>query len=325
MGEIMKEIKNNNKFTKINLKDYGVIIGFIVLCTIISISTPAFLTQKNILNLLRQSSIIGIISAGMTFVIISGNFDISVGAVAALSGAISMKFLSMSYPLPIALICSIIAGAIIGAINGFFVAKINIPSLIATMGMVTIVRGIILFLTGGYPISQNMPAFSAIGNGYFMKLPIPIIIFFIIVVISYIVLTKTKFGRHVYSVGGNPEASRLNGVNVDLCKIKVFIINGVLAALAGIVLAARLNTATPVAGEGYDMDAIASVVIGGTSVTGGEGSVLKTVIGVLFMSVINNSFNLLGVNIYFQYIFKGLIILSAVGFDAYSRKKLSSN
>ncbi|MEW9096989.1 MAG: ABC transporter permease [Clostridiaceae bacterium] len=317
----LRKEKESTKLSRFSFKEYGVIIGFIVLCIAISIITPTFLTQKNILNLLRQSSIIGIISAGMTFVIISGNFDISVGAVAAFSGAISMKLLSMGYSITISIIASLLVGGVIGLINGFFVAKINIPSLIATMGMVTIVRGLILLFTGGYPISQDIPEFSKIGNGYFLRIPIPVIIFFIIVAIAHVVLTKTRFGRYVYSVGGNSEASRLNGINVDYYKIQVFIINGVLAALAGIVLAARLGTATPVAGEGYDMDAIASVVIGGTSVAGGEGSVLKTVIGVLLMSVINNSFNLLGVNIYFQYIFKGLIILSAVGFDAYSKKK----
>lgn len=321
----LRKEKESTKLSRFSFKEYGVIIGFIVLCIAISIITPTFLTQKNILNLLRQSSIIGIISAGMTFVIISGNFDISVGAVAAFSGAISMKLLSMGYSITIAIIASLFVGGVIGLINGFFVAKINIPSLIATMGMVTIVRGLILLFTGGYPISQDIPEFSKIGNGYFLRIPIPVIIFFITVVIAHVVLTKTRFGRYVYSVGGNSEASRLNGINVDYYKTQVFIINGVLAALAGIVLASRLGTATPVAGEGYDMDAIASVVIGGTSVAGGEGSVLKTVIGVLLMSVINNSFNLLGVNIYFQYIFKGLIILSAVGFDAYSKKRLSSN
>ncbi|EQF69594.1 branched-chain amino acid transport system / permease component family protein [Clostridioides difficile CD201] len=179
-------------------------------------------------------------------------------------------------------------------------------------------------LTGGYPITENIPILDYIGNGYLFNIPIPVVIFFIVVLASFIVLNKTKFGRYVYSVGGNQEASKLNGINVDSHKVKVFIINAVLAGIAGIVLTGRLGTATAIAGEGYDMDAIASVVIGGTSVAGGSGSVLKTVIGVLLMSVINNSFNLLGIDVYFQYIFKGLIILAAVGFDSYSKKKLAS-
>lgn len=311
-------------FEKLNLRDYGVLLGFLALCIAISIATPSFLGKQNILNLLRQSSIIGIISAGMTFVIISGNFDISVGAVAALAGAITMKFATGGTNLFVSILLGIAICSVIGLINGIVVAKINVPSLIATMAMVTIVRGLLLMLTGGYPITENIPILDYIGNGYLFNIPIPVVIFFIVVLVSFIVLNKTKFGRYVYSVGGNQEASKLNGINVDSHKIKVFIINAILAGIAGIVLTGRLGTATAIAGEGYDMDAIASVVIGGTSVAGGSGSVLKTVIGVLLMSVINNSFNLLGIDVYFQYIFKGLIILAAVGFDSYSKKKLAS-
>ncbi|WP_419724476.1 ABC transporter permease [Terrisporobacter petrolearius] len=312
------------KYTsKLNFRDYGVLIGFVVLCIAISMATPAFLSKQNVLNLLRQSSIIGIISAGMTFVIISGNFDISVGAVAALSGVIVMRLATTGTNLFLAIIAAIVVCAIIGLVNGIMVAKINVPSLIATMAMVTIVRGILLMITGGYPITKTIPMLDSLGNGYFLGIPMPVIVFIIVVIVSYIVLTQTKFGRHVYSIGGNQDASKLNGINVDNQKIKVFIINAVLAAIAGLVLTGRLGTASPVAGDSYDMDAIASVVIGGTSVSGGSGSVLKTIIGVLLMSVINNSFNLLGIDIFFQYIFKGLIILVAVGFDSYSKKKLA--
>lgn len=312
------------KYTsKLNFRDYGVLIGFVVLCIAISMATPAFLSKQNVLNLLRQSSIIGIISAGMTFVIISGNFDISVGAVAALSGVIVMRLATTGTNLFLAIIAAIVVCAIIGLVNGIMVAKVNVPSLIATMAMVTIVRGILLMITGGYPITQTIPMLDSLGNGYFLGIPMPVIVFILVVIVSYIVLTQTKFGRHVYSIGGNQDASKLNGINVDNQKIKVFIINAVLAAIAGLVLTGRLGTASPVAGDSYDMDAIASVVIGGTSVSGGSGSVLKTIIGVLLMSVINNSFNLLGIDIFFQYIFKGLIILVAVGFDSYSKKKLA--
>ncbi len=312
---------------KMNFREYGVVIGFILLCVVISFATPAFATQKNILNLLRQSSIIGIIATGMTFVIISGSFDISVGAVAALSGAVTMKLITMGngVPVAIAVLAALGIGAVVGLINGIAVAKINVPSLIATMAMVSVVKGSMLMFTGGYPITKTIPVLDTIGNGYVAGIPIPVIIFAITVAIAFIILTKTRFGRYVYSVGGNEEASKLNGINVDSYKIKVFVINAVLAALAGIVLVGRMGTASPAAGDGYDMDAIASVVIGGTSVSGGSGSVLKTVIGVLLMSVINNSFNLLGVDMYFQYIFKGLIILIAVGADSFSKKRLASS
>ena len=309
---------------KINLREYGVVIGFLALCVMITIATPAFASHKNILNLLRQSSIIGIISAGMTFVIISGNFDISVGAVAALSGAVIMKLATSGVNLFLAMILALAVCGVIGSINGFVVAKIGIPSLITTMAMVSIVKGSMLMLTGGDPITETFVVLDAIGNGYLMGIPVPVVIFALTVLGAWVVLSKTRFGRYVYSVGGNADASKLNGINVDAYKIKVFIINAVLAGLAGIVLVGRMGTASPAAGDGYDMDAIASVVIGGTSVAGGSGSALKTVIGVLMMSVINNSFNLLGVDMYFQYIFKGLIILIAVGFDSYSKKRLAT-
>lgn len=308
---------------KIKLREFGVLFGFLALCLIITIATPAFASHKNILNLLRQSSIIGIIATGMTFVIISGNFDISVGAVAALSGAIAMKLATSGTNVALSILAALIVCAVIGYINGFIVAKIGIPSLITTMAMVSIVKGSMLMLTGGYPITRTIPVLDYMGNSYILGIPVPVIIFAVSVFTAWVVLSKTKFGRYVYSVGGNAEASRLNGINVDSYKIKVFIINAVLAGLAGLVLVGRMGTASPVAGDGYDMDAIASVVIGGTSVAGGSGSALKTVIGVLMMSVINNSFNLLGVDMYFQYIFKGLIIVIAVGIDSYSKKRLA--
>ncbi len=312
-----------DKIKQIRFREYGVVIGFFVLCILISMATSSFLTQRNILNLLRQSSIIGIISAGMTFVIISGNFDISVGAVAALSGAVVMKVATTGGNVFTGIMVAIGVCILIGIVNGVAVAKVGVPSLIATMAMVSVLKGSMLMLTGGYPITHTFPFLDYIGNQYMLGIPVPVIIFAITVIIAHIVLKKTRFGRHVYSVGGNAEASKLNGINVDRYKVYVFVINALLAGLAGIVLVGRMGTASPSAGEGYDMDAIASVVIGGTSVSGGSGSVLKTVVGVLMMSVINNSFNLLGIDMYFQYIFKGLIILGAVGIDSYSKRRLA--
>jgi Ribose/xylose/arabinose/galactoside ABC-type transport systems, permease components len=309
-------------YSKINLREYGVIIGFVVLCAAISIASPEFLAKQNILNLLRQSSIIGVIATGMTFVIISGNFDVSVGAIAAFSGAIAARLLGTGQNLIVALTVPLMVGCAIGCINGILVAKISIPSLIATMAMVTIVKGSILIFTGGYPITASGNSFAFIGNGYFIGVPVPVLIFFAGILAAFIILIKTRFGRRVYSVGGNSEASRLSGINIDFYKISVFIINGYMAALAGIILCSRVGVATPDAGANYDLDAIASVVIGGTSIQGGEGSVLRTIIGVLLMSVISNGFNLLGVNMYFQYIIRGLIILAAVGFDSYSKKRI---
>lgn len=314
----MEKIKS--LFASIKWNEYGVTVGFLVLCITISYFEPNFISNRNILNLLRQSSIIGIIAVGMTCVIISGNFDISVGAIASISGAVAMKLLTLGIPLPFVILVCLFLGMFIGSISGTAIAILGIPSLIATMAVTTILTGIVLLITQGYPISGKFQVFDFIGNGYLFNIPFPVILFFSSVILVYFILKYTKFGRYIFAIGGNEESSRFSGINPEWIKIKVFILNGLFSSIAGLVLVSRLSTATPIAGVGYDMDAIASVVIGGTSILGGEGSVLKTVIGVLFMSVINNAFNLLGIDVYFQYIVKGLIIVIAVGADSYNRK-----
>ncbi len=313
------QVKTRKRFS---LREQGVLLGFVVLCVVIGCLTPAFLSWRNILNLLRQSSMIGIIAMGTTFVIISGNFDISVGAICGLSGAVAMRLMVENVPMALAIVIALAVCMLVGFISGVSVAKVGVPSLIATMAMVTIIKGSVLIITGGYPISNPVPAFTVIGQSNIGPIPTPVILFVFVIILAQFVLTKTRFGSHVYAVGGNQEASRLSGIHVDRKKIAVFVINGLAAGFAGIILCSRVATATLQAGEGYDLDAIASVVIGGTSVAGGEGSALRTVLGVLLMSIISNSFNLLGIDTKYQYIFKGLIILLAVGFDSYSKKKL---
>lgn len=231
-----------------------------------------------------------------------------------------MSMISNGHSFIVALLAALLAGAVIGLINGFAVAVIKIPSLIATMGMVVILQGLIFIYTGGYPISGINPVLSLIGRGYILGIPVPVIIFFLGVILANVVLRKTVMGRRIYAVGGNEDSSRLSGIDTIKYKIMVFMINGMASIIGGLILVSRLSTATPTAGEGYDMDAIASVVIGGTSVNGGEGNVMRTIIGVLLMSVISNSFNLIGVSIYFQYVFKGIIILAAVGFGSFKKK-----
>ena len=316
--------KIRNALKRFNFREYGVLIGFIFLCIVISFLTPNFISVGNVLNLMRQCSIVGIIAMGMTFVIISGNFDISVGAMCGLSGAVAMKLIVTGVPIPVAVFTAIGICMLVGTINGISVAKIGIPSLIATMAMITIIRGAVLLITGGYPISNAPPGYRAIAQSYIGFIPTPIIIFLFIIILAQFVLTKTKFGSHVFSVGGNQVASRFSGINIDRQKILVFVINGFAAGLAGIILSSRVATATIVAGDGYELDAIASVVIGGTSVSGGEGSALRTVLGVFLMAIIGNSFNLLGIDTKFQYIFRGVIILLAVGFDSHNKKKLQN-
>jgi len=313
------------KMKKFNFRDYGVIIGFIILCIVISIASPTFLTTRNILNLLRQSAVVGIISAGMTLIIISGNFDISVGYICGCAGAIAAILLNKGIPFGIVVLAVLGVGAVIGIVSGVSVSVIGIPSMIATLAMGQIINGVLLLVTGGYPISINNDTMSFVGKMSILGIPVPIYLFLLAIILVNFILKRLVTGRHIYAVGGNDEASRLSGVSINKVKIIVFVISSMLAAFSGIVLTARVGTATATAGVGYELDAIAAVVIGGTNVAGGEGNAWKTIIGVLFMSVIANSFNLLEVHVYFQYILKGLIILVAVGFDSFNRIKVERN
>ncbi|HEY9594675.1 MAG TPA: ABC transporter permease [Spirochaetia bacterium] len=301
-----------------SIKKYGLMIGFLVIGVVISIITPSFLTVTNLLNILRQSSIVGVMAIGTAFVIIGGGFDISVGSVLALTAAMSLKMQEVM-PWYLVIVVVLAVGCLIGLLNGVLTAKVHIVAIITTLGTMTIVRGLTYLYTGGYPITGSSPEFQFIGSGYIGPVPFPIIVFLVMVILWQFVLKRTTLGRYSCAVGGNKEATRLSGVPVDFYHIMTFVIGGLMAAMSGIIYAARLNSATPLAGQGYEMDAIASCVIGGTSVSGGEGSIIGILIGVLLLNVVNNMFNLLGIQVYVQYLIKGVIILTVVGFDSYSR------
>jgi ribose transport system permease protein len=303
-----------------SLKKYGLMIGFVFISVIISIVTPDFLSSTNLLNILRQSSIVGVMAIGTTFVIIGGGFDISVGSLLALTAAMSLK-LQQIMPWYAVVVLVLVAGAFFGTLNGVLTAKLHIVAIITTLGTMTILRGLTYLYTGGYPVVGSSEEFKFIGSGYIGPIPFPILIFLSMVALWQFILSKTTLGRYSCAVGGNKETSRLSGVPVDFYHIMTFVIGGVMAALAGIIYASRLNAATPLAGQGYELDAIASCVIGGTSVSGGEGSIIGTMIGVLLLNVVNNMFNLLGIQVYVQYLIKGIIILTVVGFDSYTRYK----
>jgi ribose transport system permease protein len=303
-----------------SLKKYGLMIGFVFISVIISIVTPNFLSSTNILNILRQSSIVGVMAIGTTFVIIGGGFDISVGSLLALTAAMSLK-LQQVLPWYVVAALVLLAGAFFGLVNGLLTAKLHIVAIITTLGTMTILRGLTYLYTGGYPVVGDSEAFKFIGAGYLGPIPFPILIFLSMVLLWQFILSKTTLGRYACAVGGNKETTRLSGVAVDFYHVMTFVIGGLMAALAGIIYASRLNSATPLAGQGYELDAIASCVIGGTSVSGGEGSIVGTMIGVLLLNVVNNMFNLLGIQVYVQYLIKGVIILTVVGFDSYARYK----
>ena len=311
------KLKNSNQslFQKI-----GPFIGLIVIVLIFSILEPGFLSMNNLLNVLRQVSFNALIAFGMTFVILTGGIDLSVGSILALTGAVSAGLIASGIDPIFAMLAGLLLGAILGAVNGFIIAKGKVAPFIATLATMTIYRGLTLVYTEGRPISGlgDNAAFQMLGKGYFLGIPVPVVTMLISFGILYFILKKTTFGRRVYAVGGNEEASILSGINTDRIKIYVYSLTGLLSALAALMLTSRLNSAQPTAGEMFELDAIAAVVLGGTSLTGGRGWIVGTLIGALIIGVLNNGLNIIGVTSFFQQVVKGAVILLAVLLD---RKK----
>jgi ribose transport system permease protein len=309
-----------NKHMKSLAATLGPFIGLFIIVVIISILNPGFLSFSNLLNVLRQVSINALIAFGMTFVILTGGIDLSVGAILALSGAGTASLLAAGVDPVLAIALGLIIGTGLGAINGLIISKGKVAPFIATLATMTIFRGATLMFTDGKPITGlgDSTFFKMIGGGYFFGIPMPAITMLVSFVILFMVLKKTTFGRRVYAVGGNEEASILSGIKVDRIKIYVYSLTGFLAAVAGVILTSRLNSAQPTAGSMYELDAIAAVVLGGTSLTGGKGWIVGTLIGALIIGVLNNGLNLLGVSSFFQQVVKGSVILLAVLID---RKK----
>lgn len=300
------------------------LVVLVIFCIIVSIINPRFLTVSNILNILRQTSINSVIAVGMTFVILTGGIDLSVGSILAISGAVAAAMISQGNNIFVVVIAALAIGAALGAFNGLIISKGKIQPFIATLGVMTLVRGYTLVFTDGKPISAGSAgasaAFANIGAGYFLGIPLPIYIMILVFGLAYYTLRHTRTGRYVYSLGCNEEATIYSGINTDRIKILVYTISGFLAALAGIIITARLSSAQPQAGTGYELDAIAAVVLGGTSLAGGVGGIFGTVIGALIIGVLNNSLNLMDVSSYYQLLLKGLVILIAVLLDRKQKK-----
>jgi len=298
----------------------GPFIGLLVIVTIITILNPSFLSIDNLLNVLRQVSINALIAFGMTFVILTGGIDLSVGSTLAFSGAVTATMMASGIDPLIAILSGLIIGTILGAVNGFVIAKGKVAPFIATLATMTIYRGLTLMFTDGRPVSGlgESALFEMMGKGYFFAIPVPAVTMMATFLILYLLLKKTTFGRRVYAVGGNEEAAILSGISATRIKVYVYSLTGFLAGLAGIILTSRLNSAQPTAGQMYELDAIAAVVLGGTSLTGGKGWIVGTIIGALIIGVLNNGLNLLGVSSFFQQVVKGSVILLAVLLD---RKK----
>jgi ribose transport system permease protein len=303
---------------KFDIKKLGPLIGFFLLCIVLSVLSDSFLTVDNWLNILRQVSINALIAFGMTFVILTGGIDLSVGSVLALSSAITAGMMASGTNGVTAIIIGLLAGFFMGAINGIVITKGRVAPFIATLATMTMFRGLTLVYTDGRPITgfaSDDILFQMMGRGYFLGIPVPVVFMIVVYVALYFVLKKTTFGRHTYAIGGNEEASRLSGIRVDRLKIWIYSLTGGLSALAGIILTSRLNSAQPTAGTAYELDAIAAVVLGGTSLSGGRGWIFGTLVGALIIGVLNNGLNLLNVSSFYQQVIKGLVILLAVLLD----------
>ncbi|MDK0696682.1 ribose ABC transporter permease [Clostridium perfringens] len=305
---------------KANISKYKSLIGLVLLCIVITIVTPNFLSVSNITNVFTQVSVNAIIAIGMTFVILTGGIDLSVGSTLAISGAVGASIVKSTGNVFLAIIVAAVIGIAVGLINGLLVSKGKLQAFIVTLATMTIFRGATLVFTDGTPISKLSEAFVKIGNGKIGFMPIPVIITIIIAIIAVYALSQTRFGRYLYALGGNEDASRLSGINTDKIKTLVYVVSGFASAIAGVIITSRIGSASPNAGTGFELDAIAAVVIGGTSLAGGEGTITGTLIGALIIGVLNNGLNLMNVSPFYQSIVKGLVILIAVLLDKKSRK-----
>lgn len=296
------------------------LIALIILCIILSVASPYFLTQKNLTNAVLQCAINATLACGMTFVILTGGIDLSVGSVVAFVGVMLGTFVQGGMNLPLAILLSIIIGGIAGVINGFLVTLVKLPPFIATLGTMSIGRGMALAKTGGRSIQGLGSGMKFIGNGTILGIPVMILIMVVVFIIGIFLLKYTKTGRYVYAVGGNLEATKLSGINTNRYIMFVYLFSGIMSGIAAVMLTGRLDAAQPIAGDGYEMNAIAAAVIGGTSMTGGEGGLLGTILGALFISILNNGLNLLNVSSYIQQVAIGLVIIFAVALDALRSK-----
>ena len=296
-------------------RQLGTLAGLLTLCLVLWAATPHFLTVSNLLNVLEQTALNAVVAVGMTFVIISGGIDLSVGSVLALAGICLALALEAGVPAPAAIAISLVVGGACGLVNGLLITLGRLPPFIATLGMMSVARGLALMLAEGRPISGFGEGFRAIATERVLTIPAPVVITIVIYAVAHFVLTRTVFGRTTYAIGGNEEAARLSGVQVRFHKTAVYGVAGLTSAAAAVVLTARLNSAQPTAGTMYELDAIAATVIGGSSLLGGEGTVTGTLIGALIMGVLRNGLNLLNVSSFLQQVVIGVVIIGAVLVD----------
>lgn len=308
------------------------VIALLVMCIALSILSERFLSADNAWNVMRQISVNMIISVGMTLVILTGGIDLSVGSILALSGAVTAfllksggEFTSLNLYIGFTLLGALVGGTLVGTFlgwfNGFTITRFKVPPFVATLAMLTIARGATMLLTGGFPITGFNPQMAYIGTGWFIGIPMPVWISAFVVLAAVVLTNKTRLGRHIYAIGGNETASELSGLKIKKIKLIVYSIAGALSAIGGIIVTSRLDSAQPNAGTGFELDSIAAVVIGGTSLSGGKGTIMGTVQGALIIGILNNGLVLLNVSPFWQQVIKGLVILLAVVIEKFNYKK----
>jgi ribose transport system permease protein len=316
---------NGNKYLE-QLKRFQSVLALALMVIALALMTDKFLTVDNSLNVLRQICANLCLSIGMTIIILSGGIDLSVGAMLAFAGAVAAGLLKSGVAIPGtdvfvevtvsgAILAGLLVGTALGWFNGFVITRFKLPPFVATLGMLSIARGLTMLWTGGFPITRLGDSFGYMGSGHLLGIPMPVWISGALVAAFILLMKRTRFGRHVYAVGGNEKAATLSGLNVNRIKSMVYTIGGALAGVAGLLVTARLDSATPNAGLSYELDSIAAVVIGGTSLNGGRGSIMGTVLGCLIIGVLNNGLVLMEVSPFWQQVIKGLVILVAVAVD----------
>ena len=304
------------------LRQYGgIVIALIILCTVFTIANSRFLSLANFMNIFQQVAVVAIAAFGMTWVILLGEIDLSVGSIIAVAGMVGAQSLALGTGFPAALLITIIAGAILGAVNGLLTARLLLPSFIVTVATMSIYRGLVSLPTGGAPLMISDPNWQAIGASHFLGVPLIIWILLVLFLANHIVLSMTVFGRETYLTGGNREAALYSGIRVNRIKIIIFTLSGVMSAIAGILLSSRLYSAKTNAGLSYELDAIAAAVLGGTSLSGGVGTMPGTLIGALIIGVLNNGMNMLSVPYFYQLIVKGVVIIIAVWLDVRAKRR----
>jgi ribose/xylose/arabinose/galactoside ABC-type transport system permease subunit len=317
MNTSFTQVTQSTKTRFGQLGQYGLLIAFVGICLTLSLTTPRFFTVQNLMIIVTQVSINALLAFGVTFIIITGGIDLSIGSVVAVTGVAAASFAHPdSYPVVVPVMIGLLTGLLFGAFNGFVITRSHVPPFIVTLGTMTIGRGLALILSKGRPVSNLSDSFNFIGGGKILGIPTLIIILIVAFIGCSVLLKKTVIGRYMYAVGGNEQAARASGIPISQVKMIVYTLGGLLAALAGILLTSRITTGQPNAGQGFELDAIAAAIIGGTSTSGGTGTMTGTLLGALLIGVISNGLDLLNVTSYYQEVVMGAIIIGAVVLDS---------